>query len=74
MTIKNLTKNLQSKGYDVRPVTMGDGRPAVMVSHDYDGPYPTRETWRIHEALTAYATRNSFKSEGRGYYTATLIW
>ena len=80
MTIANLLRSLQRAGLDARPTTVynaSDGRyttPAIMVYHDYNGPYPTREAMNQHEEATARATRNGYHAEQRGHYTATLIF
>lgn len=80
MTITALRRKLEAKGLDARLVTLhnidGTGKtsPGIMVYHDYDGPYPTRETFDQHNTATAAADRNGFRSEQRGHYTATLIW
>lgn len=80
MTITTLRRRLEAKGLDARLITLhnvdGSGKtaPGIMVYHDYNGPYPTRETFDAHNAAVAAATRNGFRSEQRGHYSATLIW
>lgn len=80
MTIEKLRKSLLKKGFDARPITLhningtGETAPAIMVYHDYEGPYPTRATFDAHNAAAAAASRNGFKYEQRGHYSATLIW
>ena len=47
---------------------------AVMVHHDYDGLYPTSDALKIHSAVMQTAEKLHLKAEGRGYYTATLVY
>lgn len=51
-----------------------NSRRGIMVLHDYDGPYPTRESYEKHYAVEKIATRNGCRSESRGHNTATLIY
>lgn len=80
MTISALCNNLRKKGLDARQITvynLHDGRQtasAVMVYHDYSGPYPDDAAYSAHNTSTAYARKHGFYSEKRGMTQATLIY
>lgn len=80
MTINQLCKNLQKKGLDARPRTiynLSDGRseaPAIMVYHDYNGPYPTEEAYNAAYTAREYARKHNFYAETRGMCTGTIIY
>lgn len=80
MSINALYNGLRKKGLDARMITVhnvngsGHDAPGIMVYHDYDGLYPTREALNACSAAEAYAARHGFHAEDRGYYTATLIY
>lgn len=78
--MKRIERALQRAGLEYNPVRIykTDSRspetvPAIMVYHDYNGPYPTQESrGRMHQA-ERIADRHHLRHETRGYYTATLI-
>ena len=80
MSINTLCNGLRKKGLDARIVTVhnyngsGHDAPGIMVYHDYDGLYPSRDALHACDIAEAYATRNGYNAEHRGHYTATLIY
>lgn len=71
---KKIIKWLKDNGFTFEEVRMTDGKPALMVDTDYDGPYPTKETFRKqHEILKKVSRYKRLKTEPRGYCTAMLI-
>ena len=71
---------LTRKGFLARKVTVyncfeecGTDVPGIMVSHNYNGPYPSAETWTTFYSVKKLASAAGFHCEERGYYTATLI-
>lgn len=47
---------------------------ALCVSHNYEGLYPTQETWIKIYQVRRIAAKYHLRHETRGYYTATLIY
>ena len=80
MSINTLCNGLRKKGLDAQIITVhnyhgsGHDAPGIMVYHDYDGPYPSRDALNSCDIATAYATRHGYSAEQRGHYTATLIY
>lgn len=77
MNIEKLFKNITREGFTARRVMVSTGdesTPGIMVSHDYEGLYPTFETWTTFYRIQKLARAAGFQSEERGYFTATLIW
>lgn len=76
-----IEKALRAAGLEYKPVRIyktdsssGETIPAIMVYHNYEGPYPTRETHEKIMQAARIAARHKLHSETRGYYTATLIY
>lgn len=76
-----IEKALRAAGLEYKPVRIyktdsssGETIPAIMVYHNYEGPYPTRETWLKIYDVKRIAARHHLRRETRGYYTATLIY
>ena len=80
MSINTICNNLRKRGLDAQVITVhnhngsGHDAPWIMVYHDYDGPYPSRDALQASDIATAYATRHGYSAEQRGHYTATLIY
>ncbi len=78
MSIDKLFENITREGFTARKVDLFTGtennRPGIMVSHNYEGTWPTPETWRAFYRIQKLARAAGFQSEERGYFTATLIW
>lgn len=78
---KAIEKALQRAGLEYKPVRFyktdsnsPETVPAIMVYHDYTGPYPTSETWGKIYQVRRIAARHHLRTETRGYYTASLIF
>lgn len=80
MSINTICNNLRKKGLDAQIITIhnyhgsGHDAPGIMVYHNYDGPYPSRDALHACDIAEAYARRHGYNSEQRGHYTATLIY
>ena len=49
--------------------------PVLIADHDYNGPYPTRESMHKLQEVDRIAARyKAIKREVRGYYQATFLW
>lgn len=78
---EKIEKALQAAGLEYKPVRLWktdsnspETVPAIIAYHDYDGLYPTQETWlKIYQAKRI-AAKYHLRHETRGYYTATLIF
>lgn len=78
---EKIEKALQAAGLEYKPVRLyktdsssPETIPAIMVYHNYEGPYPTRETHEKIMQAARIADRHKMKHETRGFYTATLIY
>lgn len=78
---KAIEKALQRAGLEYKPVRLyktdsnsPETVPALCVSHNYDGLYPTQETWLKIYQVKRIAAKYHLRHETRGYYTATLIF
>ena len=80
MSIEQIYKRLTRAGLDCTVTTIcnigGTGRAAaaVIVKHDYFGPYPSAEALQAHAHAAALARRHGYQAPQRGHYTATLIY
>lgn len=77
MTLENMYRRLQAAGYTVKHIELdfsGPVGPAISVDTNYDGPYPTKETNRLHAELERIVRKNHLHCEPRGYWTAMYIW
>lgn len=78
MNIVTLYNKLLKNGYEAKKVNLlskdGKERLGIMVKHDYNGPYPTKDALDIHTAVASIARRAGFNADKRGYCTATLIY
>lgn len=45
----------------------------LIARHNYNGPYPTRETWQTIETVRRICKRYNVALDMRGYYQATYI-
>lgn len=76
--LKRLQKRLASAGYDAELITVynvkgtGIDVPALRVNTDYEGAYPTRETYSNISTIKSIAKNH--RTECRGYYTAVFIY
>lgn len=74
---KKIVKALEKAGLleENKICTLSDGTTGIMVSHDYNGMYPTLETHKKHIIVVKIAARyHCRKCEPRGFYKATLIY
>jgi hypothetical protein len=72
--MKNLISWLLTKGYQFRTITMTDGRVGIMIDTDYDGAYPPKEVYRMHDEIIKKVSRlKGLRAESRGFYTAMLV-
>ena len=76
-----IEKALRAAGLEYKPVsvwatdsTNPEKIPAIMVYHNYEGPYPTSETWDKIYQVRRIAARHRLNYETRGYYSATLLY
>lgn len=76
--LKRLQKKLSASGYDAEFITVynrngeGEDVPALRIDTDYEGQYPTKETYADISNI-----RNICKNhvtECRGFYTAVFIY
>ena len=77
MKLDSIFRKLAAEGYSPKRITlsMPDSiRPAISIDTNYDGPYPTKETWAAHAAIERIVKRYQCESEPRGYWTAIYIW
>lgn len=70
-----LTKWLHANGYNFKPVTMTgrESKKAIMIDTDYNGPYPSKETYIKHDEIKKRLKRLNLIAEQRGFYTALLV-
>jgi len=70
-----LAKWLRANSYTFKPVTMTgkEAKKAIMIDTNYDGPYPSRETYSKHDAIKKRLKRLNLTAEQRGFYTALLV-
>ncbi len=47
---------------------------ALIIEHDYNGPYPQEATWTAYNTARKIAARYKLDYEQRGFYTATYIF
>lgn len=76
MKLETVKKKLQDAGLEVADIVLnikGAEVQGLKVNTDYNGPYPTKETFQKLETVRKIA-RNSYKVEPRGYYTAVFIY
>jgi hypothetical protein len=72
--MKNLIKWLQENNFKFRLVTMSDGKNGVMIDTNYDGMYPTKETYTKHDIIKKKCSRlKGLITESRGFHTALLV-
>lgn len=72
-TQKRIIKNLNNEGYKAKPETLTDGSYIVVIDSNYDGAYPTKETFNILNDIRRKYEKHH-KVEARGYYTAIFIY
>lgn len=73
--LERLKKKLTTAGFTVENITLRNGDhtyPALSVDTNYDGPYPTAETFRQHREIEKICGKR-FDTESRGYHTAVFI-
>ena len=76
--LKRLQRKLYTAGYNAEFITVynakGDGIdvPALRINTDYDGPYPSKETFTIINEIRKLCKNHI--TECRGFYTAIFIY
>lgn len=79
MTIKRLCEKMREEGLDARltelwdPSTATSTAPAILVYHDYEGPYPGRAQFDAHDHADRLARKYGYAAEQRGHYGATWV-
>lgn len=73
--LNTLKNKLAKAGFSVENIMLRNGEhtyPALSVDTNYDGPYPTAETFRQHREIEKICGK-WFATESRGYHTAVYI-
>ena len=70
---------LDAAGIEYRPdvirTATGENKPVLICNTDYEGPYPTAETFEKISTIRAHLQRRpAYKAEARGHYTAVFIY
>ena len=77
-SLDRLEKRINAAGIDTRRnqiMTEHGPAPVLIANHDYNGPYPTRESMRKLQEVDRIAARyKAIKREVRGYYQATFLY
>ena len=77
-SLDRLEKRINAAGIATRRnqiVTEHGLVPVLIADHDYNGPYPTRESMHKLQNVDRIAARyKAIKREVRGYYQATFLW
>ena len=60
--------------YEYTTQTPGVTRIGLLLRHDYDGTYPTRDVLFTHDLIRKAAARRGLRCEQRGNYTGTLVY
>jgi len=70
----SIKKWLAENNFNFKAVEMNDGRKGLMVDTNYEGYYPTKETWTKQQAILNKVRKfKGLQAESRGYNTAVLI-
>lgn len=76
--LKRLQKKLIASGYDAEFITVynrnGSGLdvPALRIDTDYEGQYPTKETYTAINEIRRICKNHA--TECRGFYTAVFVY
>ena len=60
-------------GYDPAETAFNDGRPVLVVDHDYTGPYPSFDALSAAGNLCLIGAKYGVSTETRGYYQRTYF-
>ena len=74
MKIETMYKRLEKTGVQLKYIMLTGNRKAICCSHNYEGPYPARETWEIIEAIRRTVRNTGYIAEDRGFHTATFVY
>ena len=78
MTIQALKRKIEKEGFETRETFYtdknGNVRKAFFVIHDYDGLYPDKKAYEIHDHSASIARKAGFHAEQRGHYVSTIIY
>lgn len=66
-------QKLTDAGINCKMVKMCDRTEAIMCSTDYEGLYPTKEVFTLHDRIKKLIKRYNVTAEARGCYTGLLI-
>jgi hypothetical protein len=72
-TVNALKKWLKRNGFEYREVITTEGNAGVMISTNYTGEHPKKETFDTIASIEKKCKTLHLKSEQRGYYTAVLV-
>lgn len=72
-TQRKIINKLTLEGYKVKPETLTDGSYIVVIDSNYDGAYPTKETFNILNDIRRKYEKHH-RIEPRGHYTAIFIY
>jgi hypothetical protein len=59
-TMSNMIKWLSDNGFKFETVRMTNGTNGILVDTNYNGMYPTKETWTQQDTITNYNAMNIF--------------
>ena len=71
--MERLVTWLLDRRLEFRTVTTTEGKRGIMISTDYDGVHPNRETLELQHEIAKKCTRLKLDYEMRGHYTAILV-
>lgn len=72
--MKNIKKWLKENNFTFEEIRLTDGTTGIMVDTNYEGLYPTRETFRKINMIENKCKRfKKITTKTRGHYTAVLI-
>ena len=58
--MSNMIKWLSDNGFKFETVRMTNGTNGILVDTNYNGMYPTKETWTQQDTITNYNAMNIF--------------
>ena len=76
--LKRLQKKLTAAGFDAKFITVynykgtGEDVQALRIDTNYEGPYPTRETFAAIDSIRNICKNHA--TECRGYYSGVFVY
>ncbi len=71
--MKRLVTWLLDRQLEFRTVATTEGKHGIMISTDYVGYHPNKETLELQNEIAKKCTRLKLDYEMRGHYTAVLV-